>query len=724
MAIDGDDRSLTDRVLDVVASLWPSPTPAAEPDAGASGTLAELGSWVERTLGGWLSSRARSRARLDGGLDRLATVGRAVELAARLEPGTPAGLEVGFAVDGVAVGVARTSDLPATVCSHAPAAIGVHVVTSTVRAADGEVLVAPAPIARLQVVGDGPVIVADTRLLDGDATALAALRGLDAEGVTLCWVELAAPDAVAARHAQLAAAGWPPAAVLAIGARDQHFEQLGVDFGAVNARLLLRRIRAAGVPLIAAVTRPDAADGPAAVGLASLTLAQLAAMRAAPGGLTALHAAAAGFVAARDGATGPDALAHRHEIMTSAAAVDGNAIELELDNHAARTALFADLDAATRSIHLQFYILKEGRFATELVERLRARAAAGVAVRLVVDALYSGHEFLGRTNPVIAALTDQPGIEIRASDPVAVSDVDAVALKQRDHRKLALVDGTIGYVSGRNGADEYYLGFDEVAIDDATPHDHIPWLDAHARVRGPLVAELERVFAANWRRNGGGELAIAPTPAPAGDVRARVVMHDGVDDARALASYDALFGGARERIIVVNDFPLIADLALALIAAAQRGVRVDLLTGNGLARRGDGTFFDGPRHRELFEYLVKHGYEPLLAAGVAVHEYAAPNLPNIVARGGAIRPYVHAKVAVVDGCIASVGSANLDVTASHWERELNLIIESTAIAGALTAQLDALIERGHRLDPSSEAWQREAPRRALARTLWPDRVYQ
>jgi cardiolipin synthase len=234
-------------------------------------------------------------------------------------------------------------------------------------------------------------------------------------------------------------------------------------------------------------------------------------------------------------------------------------------------------------------------------------------VRLVVDALYGRHQALGRTNPVLAELIDQPGIEVVASDPITLgTGLDTVALKQRDHRKLAIIDGAIAYVTGRNGADEYYLGWDEVAIDDATPHDAIPWLDAHARVRGPLVAELERVFAANWRRNGGGPLPATPPARAIGDVTARVITHDGVDDARAMAAYDALFAGARRRLIVVNDFPVIADLALRLIAAAQRGVAVDILTGNGVARRGDGTFFDGPRHRELFEYMVKRRYEALL----------------------------------------------------------------------------------------------------------------
>lgn len=716
-------RTRTERLVALLAELWPL-WPEREPAADA-GAVAEVASFAERSLAAWLAEQRRSHAGLEGGQDRLAVAGGQVELLARVEPGTPDELEVEFFVDGAAVGGCRASELGVAVRAIAAPAVGVHAVASGLRAPDGEVVLAPRPIARLQVVGDGPVVLVDTRLLDEPGDALAAgVHGLIARGVAVAWIELAEPARVADRHDALAAAGLPPAAVLAIG--DQDFETLGVDFGVVAARLLVRRLRADGVPLVAALTRPSAVDGPAAVGLLALTVAEVEARLVAVDGLADLHAAAAAFVTARAHARGPAALGRRLALMTGAPLVAGHAIELELDNHAARLALFADLSRARRSVHLQFYMLQPGRFARELVERLRAAGQAGVAVRLVVDSLYGRHDLLGRSNPVLAELEGQPGIEIVASDPVGLGAAfDRVALKERDHRKLAIFDGEIAYVTGRNGGDPYYLGFDEVAIDDATAHEAIPWLDAHARVRGPLVAELERVFVANWRRNGGGELAspeVAAAPPRAGGIAARVITHDGIDDADALACYDALFAGARQRIIVVNDFPVITELALRLIAAAQRGVAVDILTGSGLARRGDGTFFPGPRHRELFEYMVKRRYEPLLAAGIRVAEYVAPDAPGITARGP-IRPYVHAKVVVVDGAVVSVGTANLDATASHWEREVNLVIESTAVAEDLTARLDALLARAHVIDPTSDEWRREAARRALVGALWPDRLY-
>lgn len=692
---------------------------AGEREAG--GVLSDLASWAEQALSSWLVERQRARAGLELGLDRVAVPGEPLELVARLPPGMLPDQTIEFFVDGHAVGRGRTSDLGAAVCSYTPTTLGLHRVSAAVLDTDGVALAPAQPIAHLQVVGDQPLVLADTRLLDADLPSTqGAIHGLLERGLAVCWLEPGALELVADRHARLGDAGLPPAAVLAVDHRT--FETLGLDFRMVNARLLVRRLRAAGVPLVAALT--GLGDDVAEPGIVTLTVAELTERLASPHGLVELTSAARELVTARNRAAGRAGLARRLDVMTGTTASIGHAISLELDNRAARTALFADLDAATSSIHLQFYILKPGRFATELVERLRARGRAGVAVRLVVDALYAGQDVLGRQNPVVAELLGQPGIEVIASDPISLAiDVDTVTLKQRDHRKLAIIDGAVAYVTGRNGADEYYLGWDEVQIDDATIHDAIPWLDAHARVLGPAVTELEKIFAANWARNGGAPIPAPPPATAAGEVSARVVLHDGISDAHAMACYDALFAGARSRIIVVNDFPLIADLAVRLLGAAQRGVRVDILTGCGLARRGDGTFFEGPRHREVFEYMVKHCYQPLLDVGVRVVEFAAPPAPSITARGGAIRPYVHAKLVVVDDAVISVGTANLDVTASHWEREISLLIESPDLARSLTLQLDAHLARGYPIDPHSEAWRREAPHRLLAGRLWPARLY-
>ena len=141
------------------------------------------------------------------------------------------------------------------------------------------------------------------------------------------------------------------------------------------------------------------------------------------------------------------------------------------------------------------------------------------------------------------------------------------------------------------------------------------------------------------------------------------------------------------------------------------------------ARRDDGTFFPAPLHRTLFEYMVKGKLEPLLQAGVQMYEFVPPPSPMIVARGGRIRPYVHAKLVSVDGLVTSIGSANLDATASFWESEANIVVQDAEFAGGVEATLQKLIDGSAEIDPESDYWKRERTQRAVVATLWPGTFY-
>ncbi|MGB1277321.1 MAG: phospholipase D-like domain-containing protein, partial [Nannocystaceae bacterium] len=299
--------------------------------------------------------------------------------------------------------------------------------------------------------------------------------------------------------------------------------------------------------------------------------------------------------------------------------------------------------------------------------------------------------------------------------------------KRRNHRKIIVVDGEVAIVGGRNCSDEYYIGFDEVAITDWTPHERIPWLDAHVEIHGPLVGEVQRAFMDVWKQSNGPvvehEDPLFPALKPAGTTTARLVLHEGLVDTNTLGAYEALIDGAAKHLYILNDFPILATLRDALLRALARGVRVELLTGSGLARRGDGQMLPGPLPRELFEYMTKHRLEPLIHAGARAYEYTTPPLPGIVATGDVVRPYVHAKVMTADGQFASVGSANLDVTASYWEDEANIVIEDPPLVRTLEEKLDQLIAGSYRLDPESAYWRREASKREVASRLWPESLY-
>ncbi len=95
----------------------------------------------------------------------------------------------------------------------------------------------------------------------------------------------------------------------------------------------------------------------------------------------------------------------------------------------------------------------------------------------------------------------------------------------------------------------------------------------------------------------------------------------------------------------------------------------------------------------------------------------------VVARGGRIRPYVHAKVVSVDGVVASIGSANLDGTASYWESEANVVVQDEEFARGVEATLQEFIDESYRLDLDSAYWKSERAQRAVVSTLWPGTFY-
>jgi phosphatidylserine/phosphatidylglycerophosphate/cardiolipin synthase-like enzyme len=581
----------------------------------------------------------------------------------------------------------------------------------------------------LQVAGTRPVILVDAALLLGGdlrtPPAIASLlHALEAADLELAYFDIGEKDARPAIHEILTAHQLPMGACSSYAAEVAAVESLGVDLARLFGFAAVHRLRGKGVPVCAIVTERFV-DHVALLGDVVVLEPSEAWRRLESDGFARERVQVQAFLAAR--ATS-DPTTWRLDQATGSKLVPGNAVIAELDNQRARERLFELIDDARSSIHLQVYIIRASSFADELAVRLIRRAREGVHVRLMADALYSEQEVLGRTNPLLLALDAEPNVEVLALGPIGSRhDVDVSRLKQRDHRKLVIVDGKRAIVSGRNAADPYYRSFAEVAIHDQTEHERVPWLDAHVELAGPIVSEVQRCFLATWDEQGGvppsDRGALLPLLDRAGSIAARLVEHRGLVDANGLAMYESLLECAEQHVYIVNDFPIVSTLERAISRLLRRGVRVELLTGNAATRRDDGSFFPARVHRTLFEHMVKARLEPLMLEGVKVYEFATPVLPTIVARGGRVRPYVHAKLMSVDGRVCSVGSANLDATASFWESEANVVVEDPAFVGALETQLRELIDHSFALDPRSDYWQRERAQRAVVGKLWPGSVY-
>jgi phosphatidylserine/phosphatidylglycerophosphate/cardiolipin synthase-like enzyme len=688
-----------------------------------------LGATIER----W--GRNPSLRRLLGGVQRdvVTSQGERVDLSADLGVSAKLGSIARFYLDDAVVGEAQigsTGEVRTLILAPGP---GIHRVGVKVCNDKGEVVSDLVGHRLLQVASGRPVVLVDAALIfprpleaaTPMSAPIKALRALIDEGFELVYFDIHEKNRDALIREELLEQRLPPGAVLIYSAEEEELRSMGVDYVQMFAKTAIRRLRANGVPVTTLLTERDEDSEESQAERVTVMTPESALGRAMAGAFKEEHEQAAELL--RDRASS-NPLDWRLDQTTESRLVAGNSFHAELDNEEARRRLFAVFEEAVSTIHMQLYIVRPSDFTERLIVRLIQRARAGVRVRLMVDALYSDEEVLGRLNPLMASLRGEERIEVLAVNPIeSHKQVDVPRLKQRDHRKLVIIDGRQAFVSGRNAGDEYYLGFDEVPVHDNTRHERIPWLDAHVELSGPLVREVQETFMRTWRRQGGSaiprDVTVLPELERTGSAPGRLVVHRGLAETNGLAMYEAMFDVAEDHVYIVNDFPIVPALERAIQRLLARNVSVKLLTGSATARRDDGTFFPAPLHRTLFEYMVKAKLEPLLQAGVEVYEFVPPPSPNVVSRGGRIRPYVHAKLVSVDGLVTSIGSANLDATASFWESEANIVVQDADFARGIEAEVQKLIDGSVELDPESEYWKRERAQRAVVATLWPGTLY-
>jgi len=539
-----------------------------------------------------------------------------------------------------------------------------------------------------------PLVIFHSHLAEADLRLLSRVEGAD-----LLAVRMRVTESSRAIRARLRKAGVRDFVVDARAVLDEGSAlDVGNDLDSVRLARVATRMRAAGFPVAAIIY--EGPFRPATIGFDAFRPEELPSK-----------------VAFQPAAREHPGLGPRLDATTGAAPISGNRIELELDNPTARRWLLEGIAGARSRVHLQIYMAVDDDVGTAVESALAAAGARGVAVRVVVDSLHGFYGSLGAHNPLLERLHGRPGVDLRALNPIT-SAPSLDELKQRDHRKIAVIDGELALLGGRNLSHEYYAGFEEVPLTASSLWREVPWLDAGARVEGPAVAALDRSFLDAWTAAGGAPFEIAERP-PAGEVTARVVVHHGLRDARTLDAYIALIDTAESHVYTVNGFPLVLEIQHALLRALRRGVRVRTLFGN-LTPTHEGTAFRGPwsSARVQSTELVHSRMDALVAAGAEAYELVVPQQPAWEPGLGAIHPHVHAKLTSVDGRVCSVGSANLDVTAGYWENELLLIVEDPPTAAALEARIDRLLAQSQRVDRNDAEWQKRSKRREWMRH-WP-----
>lgn len=326
----------------------------------------------------------------------------------------------------------------------------------------------------------------------------------------------------------------------------------------------------------------------------------------------------------------------------------GNTVDLLVDGENIFDAMFAAMARARRSIHLETYILESSGPGERLSALLAQKCAEGVQVRLLFDSLGSFGTDRDYFDALVAA-----GVRIQEFNPVRPWHRRfRWIFNRRTHRKLLIVDDEVAFIGGANFSRVYSSGSaggtrDSGGTDEAAQR---PWRDTHARLRGPIVADLQALFLEHWIEQGGSGIepaAIGSIPEPGSVWLALAASKAG---SRRNPLYRALLATLRtadRRVLITTAyFVPTRRLVRALRRAADRGVRVALMVPAG-------------SDSWSAAHAGRSRYDELLASGVEIYEHCAPML--------------HAKTIVIDDDWCSIGSSNMDWRSLLHNAEANVI---------------------------------------------------
>lgn len=345
--------------------------------------------------------------------------------------------------------------------------------------------------------------------------------------------------------------------------------------------------------------------------------------------------------------------------MLGPSLLPGNRVEALVNGDRFFPAMLEAIRGARESITLETYIYWSGRTGEAFVDALSERARAGVRVHVLLDWVGSG-----KIDRKVFEQMRAAGIEVRLYNPLRWYTL--AKMNNRTHRKLLVIDGTIGFTGGAGIADEW--------TGDAQDPDH--WRDTQFRIEGPAVAQMQAAFMENWIEASGVVLhgaAYFPPLRERGSAHAQVFVSSpggGGETAQLLYLLSIASAAKSIRMSAAYFVPDNTEVR-TFVAALERGVRVQIIlpgphTDSAVVRRAS-----------------RAEWGKLLRAGAEIYEYQ----PTMY----------HCKVLVVDDTWTSVGSTNFDSRSFSVNDEANLNILDGAFAAAQTRIFEEDLKRSRRV---------------------------
>ena len=336
--------------------------------------------------------------------------------------------------------------------------------------------------------------------------------------------------------------------------------------------------------------------------------------------------------------------------MSLGMAIRGNSAEI-FQNGAFFDALLEDILAAKQTVHFETYLWKEGKIGQRMADAFSRQARAGVKVRLVLDAV--GCKKIGKARQQM----EDAGCSIAIYHPRTLKNIGVVV--ERDHRKLAILDGRTAWVGGHCIVDQW--------LGNAEDRDHVR--DLSVRMRGPVVHAVQSVFSENWVEVTGrlfvGADAFPPLE-PAGEVEAHVASMKPEGSAPAVKIlHHTVICCAAKRLWIQNPYFIPeVDAVEAMAEAVKRGVDVRVMVPSAEAS-------DFP----VVQHAAHRNFQQLLDSGVRIFEYQ--------------RCLLHQKVMTVDGVWCSIGSSNFDDRSFETNDEITVGFHDQKLARRLEEIFEA-----------------------------------
>ena len=335
------------------------------------------------------------------------------------------------------------------------------------------------------------------------------------------------------------------------------------------------------------------------------------------------------------------------EAATGSPLIAGNKVDLLYDGPQTMNAMLAAITDAKDNINLETYIFDQDELGLRFADLLIAKQRAGVDVNIMYDSVGT----IGTPNAFFDNMK-AAGIHMIAFNPInPLKGLTRLDFNNRDHRKILIVDGKVGFTGGVNISATYSRSSIFRSGGAIEPGQKTGWRDTHLRIEGPAVAALQVIYIEGWESQNAGEMAdrlYFPLLTNAGDRIVRVLGSTPSSDHEIYRAYLLAMQQATKSIHVTSAY-FVPDkqIIAALKGAAERGVDVQLVlsgvTDSGLVLHAGQSF-----------------YSELLASGVKIHQLKVSVL--------------HAKTAVIDGAWSTIGSTNLDMRSFLLNNEVNVIV--------------------------------------------------